>query len=335
MLGLTGPQPQGMRHDRRMTRSIGARLACGLVASGLIAAGCSGSSPEPPSGQDGQLNASVASYDLSMVGPQRFLVGLTTLDNRLVSFGPIRLAFSFLGEKKASGTPRPGPESTARWIPVPGTAISGPRTGPRVTLASQARGVYQAEGLRFDRAGFWQVVATADVQDLGARSGTAAFQVGERPAVSAPGQRAPASKNLTLSSKGPRAAIDSRASTGPIPDPELHRNTVAAALAAHRPIVVVISTPVYCVSRFCGPITDTVQGLAKRYGDRATFIHIEVWHDFQKMEINRAAADWIYRGGDLQEPWVYFVGSDGIIKARWDNVFDPAELEAMLQALPG
>jgi hypothetical protein len=34
---------------------------------------------------------------------------------------------------------------------------------------------------------------------------------------------------------------------------------VADAIAAGRPVMVVGSTPVFCVSRFCGPITDAVQ----------------------------------------------------------------------------
>jgi hypothetical protein len=139
-----------------------------------------------------------------------------------------------------------------------------------------------------------------------------------------------------MDSKGvPPAAIDSRALDGaPIPDPELHRWTIAKALAEHRPIVVVFATPTFCVSQFCGPVTDGVQSLAGTYANRAVFIHIEIWRNFQKSVVNKAAADWLYRNGDLVEPWLYVIGADGIIKDRWGPLFDMNAVAKELAQLP-
>lgn len=64
-------------------------------------------------------------------------------------------------------------------------------------------------------------------------------------------------------------------------DPKLHRSRIASSLREGRPAVVARSTPVDCVSRFCGPITDMVQQLARDYSDRADFIHVEIWRFFQ------------------------------------------------------
>ncbi|HEX7275768.1 MAG TPA: hypothetical protein VF244_00195, partial [Acidimicrobiales bacterium] len=159
--------------------------------------------------------------------------------------------------------------------------------------------------------------------------------------VPAPGDPAPRSNNLTMDAPAdvPRGAIDSRAGSDgsqPITDPELHATTVSAALDAGRPVVLSVSTPVYCTSRFCGPITDMVQELSHQYGDRATFIHIEVFRDFQNTVVSQAAADWIFRdpSAGLTEPWVFVVGGDGVVTARFDNVTTRAELEPLLQALP-
>src|SRR5205085_308009 len=100
----------------------------------------------------------------------------------------------------------------------------------------------------FDRAGTWQVELSAPVGGRTQRA-TAAFTVAARHAIAAPGDLALATQNLTVASvDAPKVAVDSRAANGAIPDPELHRTTIAAALAAHRPVVVVFSTPVYCVS---------------------------------------------------------------------------------------
>jgi hypothetical protein len=137
------------------------------------------------------------------------------------------------------------------------------------------------------------------------------------------------------SKDAPLAAIDSRAATdGKVPDPELHRWTIAEALDQGRPALVVFSTPVFCVSQFCGPVTDVVEDLASRYDDRAVFIHVEIWRDYDKQVINQAAADWLLRGNDLTEPWVFLIGADGTILDRWATLFREDEVAAELEALP-
>lgn len=88
------------------------------------------------------------------------------------------------------------------------------------------------------------------------------------------------------------------------------------------------------MSQFCGPVTDMVAGLAKDYADRARFIHIEVWQNFEAKQLNEAAKEWIARGENINEPWVFLIGADGKIKVRWDNVATRAEIEPLLQALP-
>lgn len=128
--------------------------------------------------------------------------------------------------------------------------------------------------------------------------------------------------------------IDSRAdATGVIPDPELHRISVADAIAAGRPVMLVVSTRTCCISRFCGPITDTVSQLAKRYGDQMSFIHAEVWNDFEQRALNREAADWIYpEGADPKEPWVFVIDRSGTVVQRFDNVAGDAELQTAAES---
>jgi hypothetical protein len=305
----------------------------------LMATGCSGSEPGPGVGEDqsgAQLTAEVASFDLAAETPSRFIVGLSLFDDTgqlAVTGGSIDLSFSFLGQGQATGS-EPYREATATFLPIPGSA--GPfEDQPVAGSASSGRGVYAVEEFEFDRAGFWEAEVTADVRDLGSMTATAAFEVLPEPLVPAVGDPAPKSENLTIDTKdAPEEAIDSRAATGGIPDEELHRTTVADAIRAGHPALVVVATPVYCVSKFCGPVTDMVQELAAEYGDRAEFIHIEVWRDFQGQVVNQAAADWILREDTLQEPWVFLVGADGRVAARWDNVATRQEIEPHLQDLP-
>src|SRR3546814_6562169 len=105
--------------------------------------------------------------------------------------------------------------------------------------------------------------------------------------------------------------------------------TVADAVATGRPTMVVVSTPVFCVSRFCGPITDSVQELAATYADRANFVHIEVWRDFEQNKLNRGAAEWIYPDEEANpsEPWVFLIDGEGTIVQRWETVVNAGDLE--------
>jgi hypothetical protein len=316
---------------------LGRRLAV-LVAAGVLAAACgagnggqgSTSATAAPEG----FSVSVASYDLAVGPTSRLLVGLTTLDERLVTGGTVTTRLAYLGTRRQAVTAAPSATVTGRYLPIPGSPPGTPGK-PVVATGSQARGVYAAQ-VGFDRAGFWGVQVLADITDTGPRSGTSQFEVFAKHQVPFVGDRALPTRNLTVRSTGvAKAAIDSRAvAGGKIPDPELHQTTIAEALAAKRPAVVVFSTPVYCVSRFCGPVTDMVQQLATKYRNRAAFIHIEIWRDFEKQAVNKAAADWLYRGGDLQEPWVFVIGADGRITARFDNVATRGELEPLLQRLP-
>ncbi|MDQ3985909.1 MAG: hypothetical protein M3280_05365 [Actinomycetota bacterium] len=77
-----------------------------------------------------------------------------------------------------------------------------------------------------------------------------------------------------------------------------------------------------------------VQALARDYGDRAEFIHVEIWRNFEKTVVNKGAADWLLRDNDLREPWVCLIGRDGVIDQRWDNVATRQEIEPFLKQLP-
>jgi hypothetical protein len=306
-----------------------------------VACGSSGAA-QPPAGSTGNTTfaAEVAGVDLWAGDPQRFEIGIyqSTQANgvRLVTFGTIQLSFSYLGSN-GSAKPSPGPQTTASYLPAPTTRSEG--GGPTLSDPATARGVYQAEDLTFDHSGIWQADVTADVQGAGIQRLATQFAVSSKPVFPAPGQKALRTKNLTLASKGvPPSAIDSRAQGGnPIPDPNLHRWTIAEALAEHRPVLVVFATPVYCTSQFCGPTVDGVETLAKEYANRAVFIHVEIYKKVSSngsKTPNQAAVDWCFRKGDLIEPWLYLIGSDGIIKDRWAPLYDPSEVGKQLAALP-
>lgn len=326
------------------------RLVPFLVALGLLAAACgsSGGSDDPTglatptgstsatgaAGTDAGMVAIVASVDLYVGAPQRVSFGLVLPDGTLVSFGDLGVDSTYLGTAETPAEAA-GPSATATFIPTYGTPAG--TGGARVTSPDEARGVYQASGVVFEEPGFYDATITVDVQGLGPQLAHTTLQVLEEPQLPAPGDPALATENLTVDSKGvPEAAIDSRFATdGEIPDPELHGTTIASALEEGRPVLAVFATPVYCVSQFCGPVTDMISDLSTTYADRADFIHVEIWEDFDTQTLNEAATDWLQLpSGDVTEPWLFLIGADGRIIDRWSSLWSQSEVEAALQALP-
>jgi hypothetical protein len=312
----------------------------GVVALGALAMGataCGGSDDGGADDAASTISAEVASFDLAVGRDERFTVGFFAGDDRILAYGKVRLRFGFLGVDPASG----GADVTlsqpaaATFLPVAGQEVDADKPGPVLVAQSEARGVYGARAVRFDQAGFWvvNVEGTVDGEPFEAGAG---FEVKAAPQIVAVGEPAPRTENPVGGAPGvDPLAIDSRADDGELPDPELHSTTVAGALAAGRPVVVVVSTPTFCVSRFCGPITEEVQKLAEEFGDRVDFVHLEVWQDFEAQIVNPAAAEWIAPadGGDLREPWVFVVGADGLVTERFDNAVSDADLRRAVEAV--
>lgn len=272
-------------------------------------------------------------YELIAGAPNRFMVGLILPDNRMVAYGSVQMRFQALD---ASGQPTGSVSDVIRgsYLPVPGTKAGDPSANTQAISPATARGVYELEGVRFGGPGRWVVEVAARVKDVGVIQGTASFDVLDAPKVPGIGERAPESDNSVIGDPGvDPVAIDSRARAGgKIPDPELHRVSIADAIRSGRPTVVVFSTPVFCVSRFCGPVTDMVRSLAAKYEGQADFIHVEVWKDFQNSITNDVANEWLLNDGTLNEPWAFIIAAGGTIAARWDNLFTKPELEDALKA---
>src|SRR3954451_12274991 len=216
------------------------RLAVLAVALAFVAAAActSDSSTQTATETASTFALQMGSSDLYAGTPQRVQIGVfnQTADGiQLLTGGSIPLSL----------TPGDGGqtmEGTARYVPAPGTAVAGT---PTLTSPSKGRGVYQLEHVTFPSPGVWTAslsftpAGQAQPQTL-----TTQFGVSDGPALPAPGQKALDTKNLTLADANvDPEAIDSRAQSGKrVPDPELHRDTIAAALAAHQPVLALFST---------------------------------------------------------------------------------------------
>ena len=184
--------------------------------------------------------------------------------------------------------------------------------------------VYVAR-LRLPEAGKYVLVA----EPVGGRpiQGALDLEVAEKPKAPAVGAKAFPSRTPTIASTdGDLAALTTRTP----PDVALLRDSVADSLADRAPFVLVFATPKFCESRTCGPVVDVADHVRKRIGKSPVrFIHVEIYEDNQPPETNRWVKEWKLP----TEPWVFLVGRDGRIKARFEGSVSAAELEAAVRRL--
>jgi hypothetical protein len=190
-------------------------------------------------------------------------------------------------------------------------------------------GVYVAN-LEFDQPGDWglELTGKAGGKDLGSvkvRLPVRAQEIGI-----AVGSPAPKSVQTTLRDVARLDEID----TSSIPDPVMHGQTVAEALASKYPTVIVFATPGFCRSRICGPVKAIVDDLDKTFGRSVNFVHIEPYdlakaRNGQLSPIPLLEQEWHLS----TEPWIFVVGRDGLVKAKFEAAVDKEEVEAVLRSL--
>ncbi|HZT44811.1 MAG TPA: hypothetical protein VFA24_01420 [Gaiellaceae bacterium] len=187
-----------------------------------------------------------------------------------------------------------------------------------------ARSIYVAR-FRIASPGKYAFVAQPDgaaIQVVGN------LQVARHPTAPAVGDRAIPSRTPTLASThGDLAAL----TTATPPDRSLLRYSVAGSLAAHVPFVLVFATPKFCTSRTCGPVVDVVRAVQRRFAGRGIrFIHVEIYTDNNPAQgQNRWVREWRLPS----EPWVFVVGRDGRIKARFEASVSVSELAAAVRTV--
>ena len=274
------------------------------------------------------VNLVVAASDL-FVGENNFVFGMTDENDEPIGGAKAKATFFDLRE---AGKPKPvftvdaiesapGVGETVSHVHSDGaTHEHGGEDEDRVAYFSAAI---------FDYAGFWGVLVEATLEDGTEVSGNVGFTVNEEAALLVPGDEALASDNLTRSDVDDISEIDS----GTTPN-DMHEVKIKDALVAGRPLVIVFATPGFCVSRFCGPVTEEVEALHDIYKDRVDFVHIEIWRDFDAQKLNETATEWLlWPDGHLVEPFVYAIDKNGVIYDRWEGPAARNIMEPSVQAI--
>jgi hypothetical protein len=292
-----------------------------VLAAALGVAGCGSSTSRNGSAEPGTLGA-----ELARTGPDVALIQGTSD----YAVGPVRVTFLVIDSKSRSierpharvwvgpsldAPPTTSTEAALEPIGIPGKSESATGGVTRIYVA------------RFSlaRPGKYTLVA----QPEGAKiQGLATLDVRRRPQAPAVGERAVPSRTPTLASA--HGDVASLTTANP-PDLSLLRYSVGESVKAHAPFVLVFATPKFCSSRTCGPVVDVAQAVQRRFaGSGVRFIHVEVYTDNNPAQgFNRWFREWRLPS----EPWVFLVGRDGRIKARFEGSVSAAELSAAVQRL--
>ena len=297
-----------------------ARLLVVLVAA-LCVAGCGSSTGGNGSAKPGTLGA-----ELARSGPDIALIQ-GTAD---YAVGHVRVTFLVIDSKSRSierpharvwvGPSLDAPPTTTTQAALEPIGIPG-------KSESATGGVTRIYVARFtlSKPGKYTLVAEPDGAKV---QGIANLDVRRHPQAPAVGDKAIPSRTPTLASAdGDVASL----TTADPPDLSLLHYSVADSVKAHAPFVLVFATPKFCTSRTCGPVVDVAQAVQRRFaGSGVRFIHVEVYTDNNPAQgFNRWFREWRLPS----EPWVFLVGRDGRIKARFEGSVSDAELSAAVRQL--
>lgn len=308
-----------------------------ITLSALAVASC-GSDDDPDafpriiSLGEGDVFANIVNSSLS-VGPNRLLLQLDgarppleEADDERIFGAQVHLRFFDLN----GDGPVAHVETDARFVAVETGYVDEQSGGAREVTG--ADGVYVAN-VDFTRAGDWGVQIAVATPDRTFDEFPFRFTVRERSDEPTVGDLAPPSLQVTLATEPKIEEIDSSSPARP----QMHDLTIADAVMSGNPAVIAFATPAFCRSRLCAPVMDTVMDpLAARFAGRASFIHIEpyVLRDLRAGFVENAVP--ATREWKLQsEPWIFVVGRDGRIAAKFEGIVALDEVEAALRRALG
>jgi len=264
-------------------------------------------------------------------GENRYAFGVFTLDRKQVTNADVALYFAH----GPSGKPR-GPYP-ARFESL----VTPPAFRARTTAEDPdaATGVYVVPDVQFNANGEWRVVALIKTGDrLGAARLPSAvigrlpanqqtLAQGKLPNPPSVGEMAPPIHTPTAAEVGgDLSKIDTR-----VPPDHMHDVDFADVLGK-KPVVLLFATPQLCVSRVCGPVVDIEEEVKQDFGDRAAFIHMEIFTD---NDPNQGVRPQVSAFRLPTEPWLFVVDRQGIIRTAIEGAFSADELRQAVREVVG
>jgi len=293
-----------------------------LAAALILLAGCgSTATPTPAASVITPLASGATALPLLIsqelrVGDNRTIYTLTDPTGQKQVAGPNRtLTVGYAGPNGEAIAPQP---QTFIW------AIEG------------VNGVYVGH-TNFPTAGNWTAKFSTSAPGSPVETSNGSFPVAQTVNVVSPGDPAPSVKTPTLADVGGDA---SKVSSDPNPVKAFYQTSEDAALAAHKPFVLIFATPKFCQSAVCGPTLDKLKPVAAAHPEM-TFINVEPY----QLDDSSGTLQPVLTNGALTpvpatdafklsvEPYVFVVGADGKVSSSFELVFSPEGIGAAIKAV--
>ena len=276
------------------------------------------------------LAPSVSQFE---VGSNRFGFGLFDRARAQIADAPVALYVA-----PASGGAARGP------IPVRSESLSvEDRFASRSVQEDPdaARSLYVAD-LRFRQPGSYEVLGVVRLDDR------LVIATPAMPAAPQKGSKTPAGTALrvlrksrvpAVGERGPRVNTPTKADAGGdiktidtrVPPSTMH-DANYADVVGKKPVVLLFATPALCQSRVCGPVVDIAEQVKAEMGDKAEFIHMEIYRD---NEVERGFRPQVLRWRLPTEPWAFAIDKRGRIAERLEGAFSPRELQEAVKEATG
>jgi hypothetical protein len=280
----------------------------------LLVAACSSGSDDP-----------IISSEQEAGGPEYSAILITTD----MAVGESRVMFGVVNRE---GMPVPGTTSEVGiYFLVPGEdarELKESVTANFVNWPTSVGGIFAAN-LDLDIGGLYEMDIDYTANDGTSVFAQASFILQDDSSTPAIGSPAPASVTHTAAD----AEHISHITSSVTPDLDLYQLSIHEALQQDKPLVVVFATPAFCVSATCGPQVGELTKVKESVGDRANYIHVEVFENPHLMDGARTDGDLVAavnEWGLPTEPWTFVIDSQGLVRGKFEQFTTAAEIEAKL-----
>ncbi len=276
-------------------------------------------------------------------GKNRYTVGVFSRDRSQVTDADVALYFARVPRPTGSSAPgKPNAGTAERQVEA--RALDEPAAGPfparvetlqtkpafraeTTTSDPDAASVIYVTNVDFPGEGEWRIGALIKQGDELKSALLPSASVGAYKRVPRVGQKAPLIHTPTPADVGgDLAKITTR-----IP-PDTQNRVDYADAYGKEPIVLLFATPQLCQSRVCGPVVDVAEQLKQEYGDKAAFIHMEIYND---NDPNKNVRPQVRAFHLPSEPWLFAIDQHGRIEAEIEGAFGVEELTRVVKGLTG
>ena len=190
-----------------------------------------------------------------------------------------------------------------------------------------AASVVYVTNINFPSDGEWRIAAVIERGGETTTTLLSSAVVGEFSSIPRVGEKAPLIHTPTAADAG----NDLSQITTRVPPDTQNRVDYADVLGVE-PIILLFATPQFCQSRVCGPVVDEAEQVKQLYGDKAAFIHMEIYNDNDPDKDVRPQV----RAFHLpSEPWLFAIDRQGTVRATLEGAFGIDELTRVVRGVTG